>query len=221
VTGNGDRGPSVETTNPKGRSILQRFQGDRAAILGEPGERNKSLAERRDLGGLGFEPREFGSAAPAAGTRILRNCLESRGAAVIEMASLAPAAICDELVDRSATALLLLVGTPEPAVSIVKAVRSDDRLSRVMIGAPAGQPEFPEWAALLAEEGAEISFLRYLPERLGPLGARVEKTLRERLAQAPSFVAFEGYDTVLVLAQLLRAAGADRAHRGTLAASFN
>ncbi len=152
----------------------------------------------------------------AAGTRILRNCLESRGAAVIEMVSLAPAAICDELVDRSATALLLLVGTPEPAVSIVKAVRSDDRLSRVMIGAPAGQPEFAEWAALLAEEGAEISFLRYLPERLGPLGARVENTLRERLAQAPSFVAFEGYDTVLVLAQLLRAAGADRARMGGL-----
>jgi hypothetical protein len=35
--------------------------------------------------------------------------------------------------------------------------------------------------------------------------------LRERLAEAPSFVAFEGYDTVAVLAGLLRSDGPDRA----------
>ena len=39
---------------------------------------------------------------------------------------------------RRATVLLLLAGHPEPAVSIVKAVRRDDRLAEVMIGAPAG-----------------------------------------------------------------------------------
>jgi hypothetical protein len=53
-------------------------------------------------------------------------------------------------------------------------------------------------------------FLRYLPERLGPLGDRVETALRERLAEAPSFVAFEGYDTVAVLAEALRSHGTDR-----------
>jgi hypothetical protein len=53
--------------------------------------------------------------------------------------------------------------------------------------------------------------VRYLPERLGPLGARVETALRERLALAPSFVAFGGYDTVAVLADVLRSHGADRA----------
>jgi hypothetical protein len=53
--------------------------------------------------------------------------------------------------------------------------------------------------------------LRYLPERLSPLGARVETALREWLAVAPSFVAFEGYDTVAVLADALRSHGADRA----------
>jgi hypothetical protein len=52
--------------------------------------------------------------------------------------------------------------------------------------------------------------LRYLPERLSPLGARVEAALRERLAEAPSFVAFEGYDTIAVLADVLRTHGADR-----------
>jgi hypothetical protein len=127
------------------------------------------------------------------------------------MRALAPTAVCDELVDNRATALLLLVGHPEPAVSIVKSVRRDPRLAEIMIGAPAGQPEFAEWARLLGDDSAAIPFLRYLPERLSPLGARVETALRERLAEAPSFVAFEGYDTVAVLADVLRSHGADRA----------
>jgi hypothetical protein len=127
------------------------------------------------------------------------------------MRAFAPAAVCDELVENRATALLLLVGHPEPAVSIVKSVRHDQRLAEIMIGAPAGQPEFAEWATLLGDDSAAIPFLRYLPERLSPLGARVETALRERLAEAPSFVAFEGYDTVAVLADVLRSHGAARA----------
>lgn len=149
----------------------------------------------------------------ASGVRILRNCLAARGGTVIELdtRSLAPTSVCDELVVKRATALLLLVGYPEPAVSIVKAVRRDPRLADAMIGAPAGQPEFAEWATLLGDDGAAIPFLRYLPERLSPLGTRVETALRERLAETPSFVAFEGYDTVAALADVLRAKGADRA----------
>jgi hypothetical protein len=80
-----------------------------------------------------------------------------------------------------------------------------------MIGAPAGQPEFAEWVRLLGDDGAAIPILRYLPEHFSPLGARVETALRERLAEAPSFVAFEGYDTITVLADVLRPHGADRA----------
>src|SRR5690242_10561843 len=127
------------------------------------------------------------------------------------MRSLSPTAVCDELVGNCATALLLLVGHPDPAVSIVKSVRYDQRLAEIMIGAPAGQPEFAEWAALLGRDGAGIPFLRYLPGRLSPLGARVEAALRERLAAAPSFVAFEGYDTIRVLADVLCSHGLDRA----------
>jgi hypothetical protein len=119
--------------------------------------------------------------------------------------------VCDELVDNRATALLLLVGHPEPAVSIVRSVRRDRRLAEIMIGAPAGQPEFAEWATALGDDSAAIPFLRYLPERLSPLGARVGTALREQLAEAPSFVAFEGYDTVTVLAEVLRSYGTDRA----------
>ncbi|MER6251468.1 ABC transporter substrate-binding protein [Streptomyces sp. NPDC001584] len=149
----------------------------------------------------------------ASGLRILREYLAPRGGTVVELdvRALDPAAVCDELVGHRATALLLLVGHPDPAVPIVRAVRRDRRLAGTLIGAPAGQPEFPEWAALLGGDGAAIPFLRYLPERLGPLGARVGTALRERLGQAPSFVAFEGYDTVLVLADVLRAHVADEA----------
>ena len=148
----------------------------------------------------------------ASGAGILRDYLAPRGGTVIEldMRAFTPTALCGELVDNRATALLLLVGQPEPAVSIVKSVRSDWRLAEIMIGAPAGQPEFPLWLRLLGNDGAAIPFLRYLPDRLSPLGVRVEAALLERLGEAPSFVAFEGYDTVAVLADVLRLHGADR-----------
>ncbi len=149
----------------------------------------------------------------ASGTRVLRDHLAARGGTVVELDTnaLTPEALCDALVDHGATALLLLVGHPEPAVPIVRAVRGDRRLAEILIGAPAGQPEFAEWAAMLGEDGTGIPFLRYLPERLGPLGERVEKELRQRLGETPSFVAFEGWDTVTVLADVLRSHGTDRA----------
>lgn len=148
-----------------------------------------------------------------SGARILREHLAPRGGTVIELAmsGLTPAQLCDALAASGATALLLLTGFPEPAVPVVRSVRRDPRLAEILMGAPAGQPEFAEWAKSLGEDGAAIPFLRYLPERLGPLGARVEAALRERLAEAPSFVAFEGYDTITVLADLLRSHGTDRA----------
>jgi ABC-type branched-subunit amino acid transport system substrate-binding protein len=149
----------------------------------------------------------------ASGTRILRERLGAGGGTVVELApsALTPAAVCDAVAGSGATALLLLAGYPEPAVPIVASVRRDRRLAGIMIGAPAGQPEFADWVGLLGDDGAAIPFLRYLPERLGPLGARVETALRGRLATAPSFVAFEGYDTIAVLAEALRSAGLDRA----------
>ncbi|MEU5461020.1 ABC transporter substrate-binding protein [Streptomyces althioticus] len=149
----------------------------------------------------------------ASGTRVLRDHLAPRGGTVVELDAnaLSPEALCDALVDHGATALLLLVGNPEPAVPIVRAVRGDRRLAEILIGAPAGQPEFAEWAEVLGEDGTGIPFLRYLPERLGPLGERVGKELRERLGEAPSFVAFEGWDTVTVLADMMRSHGTDRA----------
>jgi ABC-type branched-subunit amino acid transport system substrate-binding protein len=148
-----------------------------------------------------------------SGTSILRDYLSARDGTVLELdvRALSPAVVCDELAGNRATAFLLLVGFPEPAVSIVKSVRQDPRLAKIMIGAPAGQPEFAEWPALLGADSAAIPYLRYRPERLSQLGARVETALRDRLARPPSFVAFEGYDTVAVLASMLRSLGPDRA----------
>jgi ABC-type branched-subunit amino acid transport system substrate-binding protein len=147
----------------------------------------------------------------SAGTRILRDYLAPRGGTLTELDPRAPAALCDALAGHRASALLLLAGYPEPAVPVVKAVRHDQRLADVMIGAPAGQPEFAEWLRSLGGDGAGIPFLRYLPGHLGPLGVRVETALRERLAETPSFVAFEGYDTIAVLAAMLRSHGTGRA----------
>ncbi|MFB6719943.1 ABC transporter substrate-binding protein [Kribbella sp. NPDC056345] len=124
----------------------------------------------------------------AAGVRILREHLS-------EVVEVSAGSVCDELAESGCTALLLLVGTPEPAVPIVEAVRADARLADVLIGAPAGQPE---WAGL-----AGVPFLRYLPAELSPLGRRLEAELGE----APSFVAFEGYDAIAVLNELFRMDG--------------
>ncbi|MEU9523016.1 ABC transporter substrate-binding protein [Streptomyces sp. NPDC048224] len=157
------------------------------------------------------------------GVRILRSHLAPRGGTVVALDGREPhpASVCDALVEQDATVLLLLVGHPEPAVPILRSVRRDPRLTGVLVGAPAGQPEFGTWAAALGADGAAVPFLRYLPEDPGPLGARIGTALRERLADAPSFVAFEGYDTVAVLADLLRSHGVDRARTAASWASVS
>jgi Periplasmic binding protein len=142
----------------------------------------------------------------ASGARILRSYFHQHGGTVVEfdMESLEPPDLCERLVAHNATVLLVLVGYPEPAVQIVRQLRSDARLAGILIGAPAGQPEFGEWEAMLGADGAVIPFLRYLPSQLTPLGLRVESSLRARLGCTPSFVAFEGYDTVAALSAALR-----------------
>ncbi len=144
--------------------------------------------------------------------RILQECLVPQGGYVLEIdaAVIDPSNVCQQVLDYRATALLLLVGHPEPAMTIVRLIRSDSRLGHVMLGAPAGQPELSEWARELGEQGAGIPFLRYLPAILSPTGARVESALCKALNECPSFVAFEGYDTIIVLASLLTSCGTDR-----------
>jgi ABC-type branched-subunit amino acid transport system substrate-binding protein len=149
----------------------------------------------------------------AAGTRILGDHFSARGGSLVELgpAGLDPETVDDPVVATGATAVLLLTGYPQPAASIVGAIRGDARLADLFLGAPAGQPELAGWTEALGALGAGIPFLRYLPERFGPLGARVESSLCEALGEPPSFVAFEGYDTIAALAEALRLSGPDRA----------
>src|SRR5690606_6120061 len=105
----------------------------------------------------------------ASGARILEEALAPRGCEVVRLDASVPGSVREALARDGATALLLLAGHPEPAVSIVRAVRDDRRLAGVMIGAPAGQPEFAEWTAALGRDGAAIPFLRYLPVQPTPL----------------------------------------------------
>ncbi|MFJ4093948.1 ABC transporter substrate-binding protein [Kitasatospora sp. NPDC089913] len=149
----------------------------------------------------------------ASGTGILRERVTARGGTLVEfdLPAFTPEGLCEELAADGATVLLLLAGHPDPVVPVVRAVRRDDRLAGVLIGAPAGQPELADWATMLGEDGVGVPFLRYLPDQLGPRGARVGAALRERLGEDPSFVAFEGYDTVTVLAEALRPHGAEPA----------
>ncbi|MEV5967173.1 ABC transporter substrate-binding protein [Kribbella sp. NPDC051952] len=134
----------------------------------------------------------------AAGIQIVRDRLSSQGGTILEVSA---DNVCDDIAQTDATVLLLLTGHPEPALSIVDSVRRDPRTAEILIGAPAGQPEFAEWATPLR---ADIPFLRYLPETLTPLGDRVTAALRELLPEPPSFVALEGYDAIRVLAEYLR-----------------
>ena len=147
-----------------------------------------------------------------SGTRILREGMSSSGGTVIEYdaRSHSPELLCRQLIGDGVTSLLLLIGNPELATSLVKTIRNNTNLSRLLIGAPAGQPELKEWASLLGADCAEIPFLRYMPENLTQLGTAVAAKLLQQLAEEPSFVAFEGYDTIAVLANIFRLHGTDR-----------
>lgn len=148
----------------------------------------------------------------STGVHLLRERFGSRGGTVVELDlhSMPSPAVCDAVVSERASALLLLAGHPEPAVSIVRTVRHDRRVADVVIGAPAGQPEFGQWMVALGDVGAGIPFLRYRSTELSPFGTSVEVALRMRLGERPSFVALEGYDSVIVLAEALRVHGVGR-----------
>jgi ABC-type branched-subunit amino acid transport system substrate-binding protein len=147
-----------------------------------------------------------------AGTHILREHFNKQGGSIIEFDTqrITPTDLCDKLNSSNATALLLLVGYPNPAVSLVKAVRNDSRFEKLLIGAPAGQPEFNSWMTQLKENGSAIPFLRYMPEKLNSLGLYVLDKVRQNLREEPSFVALEGYDAIHLLAKIIDLYGADR-----------
>ncbi|MGB3779389.1 MAG: ABC transporter substrate-binding protein [Tunicatimonas sp.] len=147
-----------------------------------------------------------------SGAYILHEQFSKHGGSIVEFDTqlIAPTELCDKLVDSEATALLLLVGYPDPAIPLVKAIRNDTRLKNLLIGAPAGQPEFNGWINELGTNGSAIPFLRYMPEKLNPLGQHVLKEIRKILNEEPSFVALEGYDAIRLLAKIMDLHGINR-----------
>lgn len=161
---------------------------------------------------LALQPDEYWS----SGAAVLEARMLERGARCtrIDVTDLPGPAVADRVARLdtrgAADALLLLAGYPEPSAGIVRAVRSDSRLGGVLIGDPAGRAEFVEWRVLLGGAGLGVPYLRYLPPELGELGASVARRLAGRLGEPPSFVALEGYDSVLVAAEALRIGGGHR-----------
>ena len=147
-----------------------------------------------------------------AGAHILREHFSKQGGSIIEFDTqlITPTDLCDKLNGSSVTALLLLVGYPNPAISLVKAIRNDSRLEKLLIGAPAGQPEFNGWMSELQANGSGIPFLRYMPEKLNLLGLNVLDKIRKHLGKEPSFVALEGYDAIHILANIMTLSGINR-----------
>ena len=149
----------------------------------------------------------------SSGAQLLETSLADHGVTVtrIDTSGLANPAIVDARdATADADAVLLLVAYPQPALSLVKTVRTNPRTARLRIGDPAGRAEFPEWSTLLGQDGASVPFLRYLPSQLRSLGTRVTERLARNLGENPSFVALEGYDSVQVVVEALRISGPDR-----------
>lgn len=147
-----------------------------------------------------------------AGADILHKQFSEHNGSIVEFdtQAMSPDDLCNQLVDSGATALLLLVGYPNPALPLVEAIRGDARLKDILIGAPAGQPEFNGWIKALPTTGSGIPFLRYMPKTLNSLGVSVVNEIRKILNEEPSFVALEGYDAILLLAKIIDLYGAER-----------
>ncbi|NJB35805.1 ABC transporter substrate-binding protein [Croceivirga sp. JEA036] len=149
-----------------------------------------------------------------SGVTILKKAFSQQNGSVIafNIQDYTPLELCDVVAASNATALLLLTGYPEPAIAIVKALREDNRLQNLRIGAPAGQPEFNGWTNTLGTIGSSIPFLRYMPKEANSQMEYVLKEIRERGKEEPSFVALEGYDAIQLIAEIMNQFGTSREH---------
>jgi ABC-type branched-subunit amino acid transport system substrate-binding protein len=103
-------------------------------------------------------------------------------------------------------ALLLLLAYPQPLGSALQQLRPE-RLAGLMCGDPAGRPVFSDWWNVAGEEGVGVPFLAYQrPKQLAPTGSRFAAEFVRQYAREPTFVALEGYDSVLAVATAIDAA---------------
>lgn len=147
-----------------------------------------------------------------AGAKILEESLRAYGGEVFMLdASRDAGDLTEALAATGARCALLLAGFPDPVIDLVHALRGDPRFEKMLLGAPAGQPELASWLERLGAQGAGVPFLRYMPPALTQTGIRAHRRLSAQMQGDLSFVALEGYDTLLVLSEIIRRCGADRA----------
>ncbi|MGH7362381.1 MAG: ABC transporter substrate-binding protein [Candidatus Methylomirabilales bacterium] len=105
--------------------------------------------------------------------------------------------------------VLLLIGYPEPLRSVVAELRIRGLVPpAVFLGEPAGRTVFSDWWDVAGRDVTNVPFLAYArPQELAPEGHRVSERFEWEYGREPTFVAFEGYDSVLALARAIDAAG--------------
>ena len=105
--------------------------------------------------------------------------------------------------------LLLLMATPEPLGAVVREARTHGLVPPAcFLGDPAGRTIFPDWWEVAGIHAVRIPFLSYArPTSPTRIGRHVSMDFWKQYSREPTFVAFEGYDSVLVLARAFASAG--------------
>ncbi|MGH7408283.1 MAG: ABC transporter substrate-binding protein [Candidatus Methylomirabilales bacterium] len=105
--------------------------------------------------------------------------------------------------------VLLLIGYPEPLRSVVTELLSRGLVPPALfLGEPAGRTVFSDWWDVAGRDVTNVPFLAYArPQELSPEGKRLSERFEREHGREPTFVAFEGYDSVLALARAMDAAG--------------
>lgn len=99
--------------------------------------------------------------------------------------------------------LLLLMAFPEPLRSVVGEAHNHGAVPPAcFLGDPAGRAVFPDWWEIAGTGATKVPFLSYArPNRPTANGRRISMDFKKQYGREPTFVALEGFDTVLVLAR--------------------
>ena len=152
------------------------------------------------------------------GARVIEARLRASGVRFTRLPVLASApsapALAQELEGMMARApapdiVLLLLGYPEPLRSVAAELRTRGLAPPALfLGEPAGRAVFPDWWEIAGGSATSVPFLAYeRPGQLAPEGQRAAERFEQEHGREPTFVALEGYDSVLALARAIEAAG--------------
>jgi len=105
--------------------------------------------------------------------------------------------------------LLLLVAYPERLSSVLEHLRTHKLVTpSLSLGDPAGRTIFADWWAVAGDDAVGIPFLAYQrPGRLTERGESAAREFEREYDREPSFVALEGYDSILAVEGAINVAG--------------